>query len=83
MSSNLYKTGYRRLLRSARFAFAGDANAVSKAKVELRTHFYQNKNIKDKEHLAMLAKDIAEVEEMLRFRIVQGKRNDAGNFGNL
>ena len=70
--------GYRRLLRSINVAFAGDHFAISQAKVQLKSEFYKNKNSSDLEsHL----RDIEDVDEMLRFHIVQAKKSDKGNFG--
>lgn len=92
----MYKSGYRRLLRSVNFAFSQDLRAVKMARVKLREEFYQNRNVKDINHLKQLAKDIDDVDEMLRFHIVQGKRTvpscaeaqkgssrDGGKFGEF
>lgn len=80
-NSALYKSGFRRLLKAAKFAFEGDARAIQGARTQLRTEFFRNKDIQEPEHLATLAKDVEDIEEMLRFHIVQGKRNQKGNFG--
>lgn len=56
---------------------------MEKARIELRSHFLQNKDVKDSESLALLAKDVDDIEEMLKFRIVQGTKNEKGNFGKL
>ncbi len=82
-ASALYKGGFRRLLKAAKFAFEGDAKAIEAARQQLRSEFYRNKTVRDSEHLAAMLKDVEDVEEMLRFHIVQGKKNDKGNFGKL
>ena len=71
-------SGYRRLLRSIKVAFAGDHFAISQAKVQLKDAFLINKDAKRIEsHLA----DIEDADTMLRFHIVQGKKSTRGNFG--
>jgi hypothetical protein len=81
--SSLYRTGYRRLLKSAYFAFAGDASAISTARVELRKHFFENRNVFDATQLVSLSRDVDDIEEILRHRIVQAVKNERGNFGKL
>ena len=78
---SLYTSGYRRLLKSAMVAFRGDLPMIKNAKVELRKHFFANKDVKDSDHLLQLARDVDDLEEVLRFRIVQGTKNTQGNFG--
>ena len=73
-------SGYRRLLRSIAFAFKGDTLAISQAKKQLRVEFLKNKHITDSQ-LTSLRKDIDDVDEMLRFHIVQGRKNEKGSFG--
>lgn len=77
----LYKSGYRKLLKSAAVAFSGDQFAISSARAQLRLEFIKNKNVTDPQELAKLAQGIDEVDEMLRFNIVQGRKNEKGNFG--
>lgn len=78
---SLYTQGYRRLLKSAKFAFGKDINALKIARVNLRQEFEKQKNVKDPETLKKLAFDIQDIDEMLRFHIVQGVKNERGNFG--
>lgn len=78
---SLYTSGYRRLLKSAMVAFRGDLPMIKNAKVELRKQFFANKDVKDSDHLLQLARDVDDLEEVLRFRIVQGTKNTQGNFG--
>ena len=72
--------GYRRLLRSARHAFKADVFAVDMARLQLREEFLKNKHVVDKAALDALLRGIDEVDEMLRFNVVQGTRNDRGNY---
>jgi hypothetical protein len=83
MASNLYKAGFRRLLKSAHVAFAKDQYAIRMARAQLREEFYKNRNVKDSSALVQLAKDVDDIEEMLRFNIVQGSLNQKGNFCKL
>lgn len=73
--------GYRRLLKAAKVAFKSDALAIMESKKELRIHFEQNKKVNDPNVLKELISSIDEVEEMLRFAIVQGALNQKGNYG--
>lgn len=81
MASSLYRSGYRKLLRSANVAFQGDVTAMSLAKIKLRESFWENRNVSDNESLNQLAKDIDDIDEMLRFHIVQGVKENEGRFG--
>lgn len=66
------------MLRSINYAFSGDRFAITQAKKHLKSEFVKNKHSADMEnHL----RDIADVDEMLRFHIVQGKKSEKGNFG--
>ena len=80
-SSSLAAAGYRRLLRASRVAFKDHEVAISDAREELRRNFYMNKDVTDETELKKLLIGIDEVEEMLKFNIVQGKRNERGNYG--
>jgi len=81
MATNLYKSGFRRLLKSAQFAFAKDVYAIDMAKTQLRQEFLKNKNVSDPAILTQLSKDVDDIEEMLKFNIVQGNLSQKGNFG--
>ena len=72
--------GYRRLLRTAHVVFKKDAFAVAQAKVQLRQEFLKQKDVTDQAELIELLKGIDEVDEMLRFNIVQGTLNERGNY---
>ena len=78
---SLYKSGFRRLLKAANFAFQGDVRAQQQARQQLRVEFFRNKDVRDSTQLKTMEKDVADIEEMLRFNIVQGKKNEKGNFG--
>ena len=50
----------------------------------LRTEFLKNKDEFRSEYLEKMYKDVDEVDEMLRFHLVQGHRETPeGNFGNV
>lgn len=72
--------GYRRLLRVSRVVFKDHDVAIKGAREELRSNFYKNKDVTDQEELKKLLVGIDEVEEMLKFNIVQGERNERGNY---
>ena len=74
-------SGFRQLLKSSRYVFSGDSRAVAAARVQLRDEFLKNKDVSDAATLKDLYKGIQEVDEMLRFNIVQGERNERGNYG--
>ena len=80
MTSNAIN-GYRRLLRSTRNVFKNDSYALKQARLQLKSEFIKNKNITNNNELVLLLQGIDEVDEMLRFNIVQGKLNDRGNYG--
>lgn len=73
-------SGFRRLLRSAKFAFREDKFALSAATGQLKAEFRKHRAVSDPAELQQLLQGVGEVEEMLRFNIVQGKRNQRGNF---
>lgn len=72
--------GYRRLLKSAMAVFRGDAFALGQAKAQLKLEFRKNQSVRDAGELQQLLQGIMEVDEMLRFNIVQGARNNRGNY---
>ena len=72
--------GFRRLLRTSQAAFKGDNTTLRAAREQLRVEFLKNKNVIDTDELSKLHKGIEEVDEMLRFNIVQGTMNQRGNF---
>jgi hypothetical protein len=78
--SNQSLSGFRRLLRSARVVFGGDAFAFANAKIQLKAEFRKNSHVSDVKQLNELYKGIDEVDEMLRFNIVQGSLNNHGNY---
>jgi len=79
-SSNAALTGFRRLIRSARVVFQADKFAQVQAREQLKSEFRKHRMVSDPAELGQLLRGIDEVDEMLRFNIVQGKRNDRGNF---
>lgn len=81
--SAVASAGYRRLLRSIQVAFKGDSLAITQAKKQLKEEFTKFRGVADTSTLEKLYKDIDDVDELLRFHIVQGKRNDKGSYGKL
>jgi len=81
LSSSSALNGYRRLLKSATIVFKNDAYALKQAKIQLKNEFIKNKNITSSSELKQLLQGIDEVDEMLKFNIVQGKLNEKGNYG--
>jgi Complex 1 protein (LYR family) len=65
------KSGYRRLLRSAKHVFGKDLYAYQSARQELKAQFIKNKDVTDSNELKKLLLGIEEVDEMLRFNVVQ------------
>ena len=82
-SSSSAVSGYRRLLKASRVAFKNHEAAIRGAREELRSNFYKNKDVTDETELKKLFVGIDEVEEMLKFNIVQGERNQRGNYGQI
>ena len=68
-------------MKSASAVFKRDTFALISAKTQLKTEFLKNKAVNDPEELRALIKGIEEVDEMLRFNIVQGALNENGNYG--
>jgi hypothetical protein len=79
----MYKQSYRRLLKSAEYAFRGDLRTLQAAKIQLREKFVENKSVTDPEVLKNCYFDVDDIDNMLRFHLVQGKRNERGNYGML
>lgn len=76
----MYTSGYRKLLKSACVLFKQDDYALNNFKKVLREEFVKNKMVVDPLLLVQCSKDIEEADELLRFRLVQGKKNERGNF---
>ncbi len=72
--------GYRRLLRRINITFAGDHKAIKQAKIQLKGAFLENKYSTD---LETHQKEIDEIDEVLRFHIVQATKSVRGNFGKF
>ena len=66
-------SGYKLLLKTAARAFAQDAPALSAARVEIRSHFEQNRDESDTDNLAEQIRGIDEVIEFLEQNVVQAK----------
>mmetsp|Transcript_33624 Transcript_33624/g.34253 ORF Transcript_33624/g.34253 Transcript_33624/m.34253 type:complete len:127 (+) Transcript_33624:154-534(+) len=74
------RAAYRTLRRSAKSLFKNDAFAGNAAYLQLREEFLKNKDVTDKQQISLLLKGVEEVNEMLQFNLVQGHRNDRGNY---
>jgi hypothetical protein len=72
--------GYKRLMRAREVVFKEDARALLQSRVQLRTEFDKNRNLTEESEIEKLLKGVGEVEELLLCNVVQGKRNDRGNF---
>ena len=72
--------GFRRLLRTAVTVFGNDLHAIQTARVQLKDEFRRQSHVTEIKELKELFAGIEEVDEMLRFNIVQGKLNDRGNY---
>jgi complex III assembly factor LYRM7 len=73
-------SGYRRLIRASEQTFNGDAHAIREARKAIRASFVQNLKVTDTLAIQGMLKGIDEAESMLRFHIVQGKKNERGSF---
>lgn len=71
-------SGYRRLIRRINITFAGDHKAIVNAKIQLKAAFMENKNSTAFE---THQQEIDEIDEILRFHIVQAQKSVRGNFG--
>jgi hypothetical protein len=71
------------LLRSIGVAFKNDTYAIQQAKQKVKEEFVKHKDIRDKDELKLLLENAFELDELLRFNIVQGQRTQSGNYGNL
>ena len=80
---SLSLSGYRRLLKSSSLLFNRDKFALINAKIELKSEFLKNKGVTDPTELSSLLRGIEEVDEMLRFNVVQGSLNENGNYGRI
>lgn len=81
MSITNSRIGYRIALKAARKAFRGDEFAQKSAQQHLRGEFLKKKDVTDVFELKKLHEGIEELVEMLTFNIVQGVRNERGNYG--
>eukprot|EP00981_Chlorochromonas_danica_P005787 scaffold1190_cov187-Ochromonas_danica.AAC.19 len=50
------------------------------AKLQLRDEFFKHKHIVDPHVLTTLYKDVDDIDEMLRYHIVQGQKNQKGHY---
>lgn len=76
-------SGYRRLFRTRKFVFAGDAFAMQETRKAIKDEFIKNKYAPTEgDHFEGLLSVIDEVDKMLRFGVVRGELNPkTGNYG--
>lgn len=72
--------GFRRLMKVRATVFKGDEYAMSASRTELREQFKMNREVTDQTHIKELIKGIVEAEELLTHNIVQGRKNERGNY---
>ena len=72
-------SGYKRLLRSASRAFGNDAEALHKAKIELRQTFENNRNEEDPAALKEMIDGIDDVIDFLNTNIIQAQLKHDGS----
>ena len=72
-------SGYKRLLNSASRAFGNDAEALYKAKIEIRQTFDNNKYEKDPVALNEMVHGIDDVIDFLETNIIQASLKDDGS----
>ena len=79
-AKNGVKKLFRELLRARVRLFAGDKKALDASLVEIRSHFYSNKNATDEKEIQKRIRDGEEARDFLMMNVLQGKMNERGNF---
>ena len=72
--------GFRKLLRTVSVVFKDDTHAIETARETLKEEFRKNASVSDPKQLEEMFAGIDEVDQMLRFNIVQGRMNERGNY---
>mmetsp|Transcript_16990 Transcript_16990/g.36986 ORF Transcript_16990/g.36986 Transcript_16990/m.36986 type:complete len:132 (+) Transcript_16990:122-517(+) len=72
--------GYARLIRASRKLFGEDRVAYKASLVEIRSNFEKHRDVRDAALIEERLEDIDDVEDMMLNNLVQGKRNDRGNY---
>jgi hypothetical protein len=57
--------------------------ALSKSQEAMRASFETNRHEQNEDAVRTLLRGVGEADEMLRFHILQGKRNERGNYGEM
>uniref|UniRef100_A0A7S3G1F3 Complex 1 LYR protein domain-containing protein n=1 Tax=Palpitomonas bilix TaxID=652834 RepID=A0A7S3G1F3_9EUKA len=73
-------SAYRQLLRAAKTAFEADTTNYAHARVEARSHFLKNSAVADPAKIEALAKEAVDAADFLLYNVVQGVKNDRGNY---
>ena len=68
---------FRRLMRARAALFADDAYALDASRTKLRDEFLQNRGCTDAGEIDELLAGAAEIEDLLRNNVVQGRRQEA------
>ena len=67
-------------LRARAALFAGDDFALDASRTKLREEFTNQRDASDPAEIAELLRGAAEVEDLLRENVVQGRLNERGNY---
>ena len=78
--NGVVKKLFRELLRARARLFAGDKKALDASLIEIRSHFYSNKNATDEKEIQKRIRDGEEARDFLTMNVLQGKMNERGNF---
>lgn len=73
--------GFRKILRSVIIVFRNDTGAIEAARKQLKEEFRKHAHVTNAKELKEHFVGISEVDEMLRFNIVQARMNNRGNYG--
>jgi O-methyltransferase involved in polyketide biosynthesis len=73
---------FRKLLRTSSLVFKGDERAIDEARKEIKARFVKHTlwQEMDQEQFSKAMKDARECEQFLRENVLQGKRNERGNY---
>lgn len=75
-----YKDTYRKLLRTAVYVFGDDYKMIALARKSMKEEFRKNQYVTDSVALKECYSNAEDAEQMLRFHILQGVKNEKGNF---
>ena len=78
-----YKNTYRKLLRTAIYVFGEDYKMIGVTRKAMKEEFRKNQHVTDAAALKECYSNAEDAEQMLRFHILQGVKNEKGNFRKL